>query len=518
MSSDTYDRAEIDTTTSRGWLKRQIDTLQSLRQRAETVTRSATLNITSGNVEDVDPPEDIDELHDLYKEIGLIRKNINTFVSDVIEPGARVEAEDDTTQAYFEGGENAPESAPDDGFLSEAFMLDEKRQPFITGLKITVTNRWTRGTILHEFLKQEEDNPESIITGFKHIRPETVSARTYPNTNILIDPEDTENADMITPRGEAAAYVQFDEQSILGRRLKRDNSLSNTPFGTQEASVPLSQNDVLKQTLDQDIGGSDPESGVFGESIIKAIKDDAEEYRSIKRDGTTAVKKKAWGIWTFEFGPEVIEAGDETIVLEWDDDQIQSAESTLKNLGPGDYFTSDAKIGLDRHDGDVPELEDMLSHYVDDIIAPLPAPKYLTAHEGDINQFVTEAQDPRYQKLINEERSYQEREWTRAFRLIAERHPDLDPTGLKLKLEPPKDDSPIMSLDDDTVDRISTFADALDKVSGNSDPVAIFGEQTIRELILQLPEEELDTMSFDFGDLDESDSEVRAQFDALTSD
>lgn len=516
MSNDSYDRTTIDT-ASPGRLRRMFDTLQdTLIQPVETVTRRATLQSTGGDVEDIDPPEDIDELVELSKDVGLIQKNIAEFVSDVTEPGVTVESPDDATQDYFMGGDAAPESAPANGFLSECWVFDEKQQPMQKGLEITVREKWRRGTILIEYLRNDPSDPESIITGFTHIRPETVSARTYENTNQLVVPEldADENSeieiprDEVTKRDEAASYVQFDENSILGRRDNRFES---------KTSIPLSQNDVLKQTREQDIGGEDPEDGVFGESVVRHVRSDAEGYRQMKNDFPVAAKSKAWGLWTAQFKPEVIETATGTEIIEWSDEGITQAEADVENMGPGSVLTSDAKIDLQRHDGDVPNLEWALRLYARDIIDPLPAPFYKHAQADEINQFVTDEQQEDYQKLILSERHAQEEQWQIAFRKIAEKHSELDPTGLDVKIQPAEDDSPVMTLDTETVERIETFASALSDLTGASDPVAVFGEETIRSLVAQLPEDEAMQETLGSG-LDEDDKNVQEQFDSLRND
>lgn len=499
MSSDTYPRAEVQT-KSKGRIRSTLDTLQeALSQKVETVTRPASFQTVGGNVEDIDPPEDIDELYALYEEIGLIRANLNQFVSDVWKPGARVVADDDTTEAYFNGGEDIPDFAPEGGFINNCFVFDEKSQPFQYGGKTTTLNRWVRGTVTLERLKKDDEDPESEITGWRHIRPETLSARTYENTNILVDPEDTGEVpnSEITKRGEAAAYVQFDEQSILGRR----NGFRD------KTSIPLSQNDVFKQVLDLNIGGDDPEAGVFGTSILRAVKDDAEEYRSIKRDMAESVKSKAWGLWTAQFTPEVIETGDTFEVLRWDQESVDDTVGDIENMGPGDLAYSDAPFDLKRHDGEVPDLDDMLKHYVDDILTPLPAPKYTVGFETDINQFVTEKQDERYTRVIDEEQHYQERQWSKEFQLVAERHPQLDPSGVKLEVQPDDEESPVLSLDDADVERIATFSKAMKDLFGPGGAPTYVDEEILLQMVLQLPEEslvggEMDGLSLDeLGDM-----------------
>jgi hypothetical protein len=498
-------------TQSSGRIRGTLEALSSrLTQTVETVTRNSRIFVESSDVDDLNPPEDIDEYHEYYREIGIIRANINQFVRDVWNPGVRVEADDDATEAYFMGGDDAPESTPDGGFLENcAVMAGEKHQPFYPFAKVTTVQKWTRGTVLVEYLKQDgtETDPEGPISGFKHIRPETVSARTYANTNILIDPDDTETAEETTKRDEAAAFVQFDDSSILGRRQD----------GLDKDEVPLSQNDVLKQTLNPDIGGDDAtEDGIFGTSIMEAIAADAEEYREIKRDRSRAIKTKAYGVWSAEFDTDVIEAGDEVILTEWSDDEQDDWVDDVGELGPGDIIGHDGSITLDQWEPTVPDLDSTLEHYVADILGPLPAPKYATAFGESIANHVSDRQENSYQDTIHEERQAQARSWTQAFRTVAERHPDLDPSGLTVKLEPEEDESPVMSLDDDDIERLERFANAFDKIRGDQ-PTDMFADpEELLQLVLQLPEDALPKG----GDVevDESDPEVQEMAEDLTGE
>jgi hypothetical protein len=466
------------TSRVRGGLEALAD---RVTQTVETVTRSSRVLVESGNVDDVNPPEDIDEFHDLYHEVGLIRGNINQFVRDVWKPGIQLTADDDTTEAYFTGGEDAPEFAPPGGFLKNCAVMAEKRMPFYPFGKVTTVQRWTRGTVLVEKTKADDEitDTDARITGFKHIRPETVSARTYANTNILLDPDDTETADEITPRGEAAAWVQFDDNSIVGRRHN----------GMDRTEVPLSQRDVLRQTLNPDIGGQDPEDGVFGTSIIESIAPDAREYQETKRDRARAVKTKAYGVWSAEFDTEVIELPREVIVQEWDRDDQDEWIDDVGDLGPGDIIGHDGSITLDQWEPSVPDLDDTLKHYVGDILAPLPAPKYATAFGDQVNQHVSDRQENAYHDTIQEERQYQSRSWTQAFRDVAERHPDLDPTGLRLTIEPEEETSPILSMTDDEVARLEQYASALSNLFGPGGAPSFVDEEVLMTEVLQLPED-----------------------------
>lgn len=477
----------MSTTSSSGPIKGRVEALaQRISQTVETVTRNSRIHIESGDVDDLNPPEDIDEYHDLYRKIGIIRANLNKFTRDVVKPGVRIEADDDTTQAYFEGGEDAPDFAPEGGFLENcAVIAGEKRQPFYPYLKVDIVQKWTKGTTLNEYLKADDEvtDPNARITGFKHIRPETVSARTYANQNILLDPEDTETAeeDEITKRDEAAAYVQFDDQSIVGQRNG----------GMDEDEVLLSQNDVLKRTLDPDIGGDDAtEEGIFGTSALEACADDAEEYREIKRDRAEAIRKTAYGVWLVEFGTEVTEVGDDEVIVEtWGDDEQDEWVNNVDGLEAGGIIGHDGSITPDQWEPTIPELDGPLEHYVADILAPLPAPKYATAFGESIANHVSDRQENSYQDTIIEERRDAERDWTQAFRAVAERHPDLDPSGLEVKIAPKESDNPIATLDDGEIEKMEQFMKALSNGLGNVPIDAVLDLEKFLTTTMDLPED-----------------------------
>jgi hypothetical protein len=257
-----------------------------------------------------------------------------------------------------------------------------------------------------------------------------------------------------------------------------------------ENEILLSQTDVLKRTLDPDIGGDEAtEDGIFGTPIMESIADDAEEYREIKRDRARAIKTKAYGVWSAEFDTEVIETPDEVILQEWSKNEQDNWVDSVGDLGPGDIIGHDGSITLDQWEPTVPELEGPLQHYVSDVLAPLPAPKYATAFGEDIANHVSDRQENSYQDTIVEERRDAERDWTEAFREVAERHPDLDPSGLQVKIEPEEDSSPILSLDDDEMERLEQYTSALSNLFGPGGAPSFIDEETLLTEILQLPED-----------------------------
>jgi hypothetical protein len=501
--------------TSPGPIRGRLEALQQrLTQTVETTTRTSQLHVTNPSVDDLHPPADIDEFHELYRDLGVIRGNINQFVRDVVEPGIRVNADDPTTEAYFTGsppedGGSVPEFAPQGGFIKNcAVIAGERNQPFYPYLKTSIVQKYTRGTALHEYLKRDadKDDPKPPIQGFTLVRPETVSARVHANKNILLAPDETGVADELTRRGEAAAYVQFSDRSILGERIN----------GFEEESVALSSNDVLKQVNDPEIGGDEAtEDGVFGASPIEAIAADATDYRDIKRNRAQAIKTKVEGVWVAEFDTEVVEAGTETIVTTWDESEQTEWINEVGELEPGAFIGHDGSITLDQWEPSLPALDDDLQHLVDDILAPLPAPKYATAHGDDITQHVTGEQRDAYQDLIGEERQAQERDWTQAFREVASRHPRLDPSGVAVRLAPTASSNPVAELSDEEIERMEQFMSALDSGLGDVPVDMVLDVEEFLKTTMDLPEE---VFAGDEIDADESAEELQHMIESYNPD
>lgn len=488
MSSD-YDRATVDTVDNRGRLKRTWDTLQTtFSQTVETVTRQARFEISGGGVDTVDAPDNLDELVDEAKKVGFVWRAFDIFANEVWEPGIRLTGPDETV-AFFLGDVedvdvNPPEVTPEGGFLENCGVhAGVKKSEFHHIGKQSTFQRRLRGTVLVELLKNDPDTaiPETEITGFNFVRPETVSAETYPYSNILIDPEDTDVDGVdITRRGEAAAYIQWEDSSILGRR--RENGLDND-------EVPLSKNDLKKQVLNPGIGDdASEEQGIFGTSEVEPISEDIAEYRQIKRDRATAIQNKAHGVYFIEHGRDVYQIGNnEYEIVEWDSDSMDDFESDLSSLEPGGYITHDASVGVERKDGDVPDLTDTMQQIINDIFAGLPVPKYKVGFEDDVNRDVTSQQSDDSERLIQEEREYQENWWTQQFKLVAQSW-DLPTEGLQLKIEPEPEDSPVLSLTSEEVQKLNTYAQALNALAGPmGGPQTLVDTETLLTDVAQLP-------------------------------
>lgn len=490
MSSDTYERAEIEPTDNRGRLRRTLDSLQAtFSQTVETVTRQARFEISGGGVDTVDAPDNLDELVDEAKKVGFVWRAFDIFANEVWEPGFRLEGPDQTL-AFFQGDKDdidatPPEGTPEGGFLENCGVhAGIKQSEFYHIGKQATFQRRLRGTVLVEMLKNDTDTaiPDTEITGFNFVRPETISAETYPYSNILIDPDDTDVDGVdLTRRGEAAAYIQWEDSSILGR---------NRANGLENEEVPLSQNDLKKQVLNPGIGDdASEEQGVFGTSEIEPISEDIAEYRQIKRDRATAIQNKAHGVHFIEHGREVLDLGNnQKEIIEWDDSSMDDFESNLSSLEPGGYVTHDASVNVDRKTGDVPDLTATMQQIINDIFSGLPVPKYKVGFEDDVNRDVTSEQSDDSEKLIQEERQYQEEWWTQVFKLVAETW-GLPTEGLQLKLEPEPKDSPVMSMSAEEIDKLKTYAQALNTLAGpRGGPQTLVDTETLLTDIAQLPE------------------------------
>ena len=460
-----------------GW-----DALQTrLAQNVETVSRRHRLGVYSRNVNRIELAEDVHEYRDHFYTTPIVRASINNFASDVIEPGYRVEADSGDTADYLET-EWLPQAA---------IVAGEKHKDALPLLKLCVKERWAAGGNLIEHVRPEAT--ADIVTGMNLIRPETVKAHTEPNKNILLDPDPANLPDGAqarrTARDEIAAYVQFDD---------------GVAVGSDNTSIPLSQNDVTKSVLNPRIDDT------WGAAVTETLNEDITGFKNILRDNEEAIKTKAYGLWSIAFGRDVLEYETEegmvSEIIEWsDDEQDEFVNERVKGAGPGDIIAHDGEIEFEKFEPDVPDLIDELTFYVSNITTALPTPKYVVGFEKDINQFVTERQDERYQKLIDEERQALERDLSPLLETVAEQQ-GYNPSGVRLKIEPETDESLIMTLDNETVERIDTYADAVQKI----EMAATLTDEEKRELILQLPgTPEIGTLEEE--PLDESDPQVQEQ-------
>lgn len=489
-------------------LRQRLDALADPQQPA-TLDRQAGRGLKTGGVESLEPPENLVELREQVETTPLLKWPIQKFATDVVSPGIRVDADSDATVDFFMGGDAAPSDAPEEGFLAQAAIeageTNKDIQPLV---KRTVALHESPGTALIEHVRADPDDPDAPITGFKLIDPLTVHPQVYDRQTILLDPGDTDLEDAVTtPRGEAAAYIQFHDNSPLGQWGAADarSQLDETD------EVALSQNDVTKLVRDPDQGS------VFGTPVNAPVAERVTALQEKLEDNEQAIKTKAHGIWSVAFGREYhfehleFAPGEEIDVIEWDDKSQQAfLEDKVGSLGPGEVVGHDGAIDFEKFEGEIADgLVEFIELDIKYILAALPVPKYLTGFEDDVNRDVTSEQAPAYEQSVQEMRDKLERELTPMLRMVAEDR-GLSTEGLRLTLEPPEDDSPVMSLDDETVARAHEFAQTIERLENST----LLTDEEIRSHVLQLPEEP-DLGDADEEGLDESDPQVQAQLERM---
>lgn len=517
MSSDTPERVVVTTeepSKSSGF----IDSLASrFRQSVETRSSSPSIGILSGRVPTVEAADGVDEFYEIYKTTGIVFTSLNNFASDVWTPGYRVEIDEDDP-AEVEG-QTAAEWLEDEWLPQAAILHGGKHNDFLSFGKHTTIQRWARGGALIEHVRADRNDADSLITGVNFIPPETVSFVPYKHKPVLIDPdpEDGGLEDELpkrldqTRRGEYPAYIQYHK---------------NAPSPTNRDPIPLSQNDVTRTIFNGDAAGVGTDLDNFwGTPATEIISEDVAGFKNILRDKETAIKNKAYGLWKMGFGRETFEytdvdgeTGEEievTEVIEWAEEEMDELAGEVENeMGPGSILTHDGEINLDRIDGEVPDLTDDLVFYVSNIVSALPSPLFVVGFEKNINQFVTEKQDNRYQQLVDEERQQMERLFTDICQRVIDSHPEHD-AEVTLKIEPPESESPVLSLNEETIARMEAWASAFNDLRGDMPVDMLVNPKSLRELILQLPED----AEPDISDVsvDESDPAVQEQADELES-
>lgn len=460
-------------------------------QNPETKTRQGATSFASGSVDEIPAPENKADEYKLFRTTPFINASLHQFASDVTEPGYRVESDNDETADWF-----------NDEFLPEAGVIaGERGQDFEDILYQSVIQHQAAGDVLVEKVKDDPSSSNPVYTGFMHIRPESVKLVTEENRPILIDPEATDRDEVVlTKRGEAAAYLQYHEGSILGQRgAFRDRGV-----------VALSLNDVIK------VSRSPIPGEVWGESVIHSVADLARGMKQIIRDNEKAIQTKAYGIWSVAFGTEVLDFGEyaEPELIEWsEEDQTDFLEHKIgSEMGPGDVIGHDGTIEFDKFEGELADgLIDIIELYTKLIITALPTPLYAVGFESNINQFVTEQQETRYDKKLREMRETLAQAFEPALEEIAEQQ-GLSTEGLTLRIEPEEDESPVMALDDDDMERLNMFTTSLADIYGNGGATTFLDEESLAELILQLPSDAIADTDIQEMALGEGNGQVQAQF------
>lgn len=424
------------------------------------------VSVGGGATAEIAPPDTLDEEFDLYKDTGFVSAAIHQYADDVTQPGVRVTAKSEETENWFE-----------DEFLPQAGLVGGQRhQEFSQFLYQDVIQYLAAGNILDENVKNGDDK----ITGFMHINPASCKAMTEPNKPILRAPEATEKdwwgkgdgEYQKTSRGDAAAFVQYHPESVLGQKgMYKDDDRDE---------IPLSLNDVTYRPR------TPPAGKIWGIPIMRNIKEELIEFKNIRRDLARAIRTKAWGIWSVSFDTEVIETKDEVLVEGWEKKEMDNFTEGVGEMEPGQLVGHDGSISFEKMQGDVPEeVLEVLEAYVKLIVSSLPPPLYAVGFEDNINQFVVKEQEEIYESSVESMRTTLSNTWTPTLKQVAKDH-GKDPEGLELLIEAPEDSSPIRSMEVDDLEKFALFADGLSNLLGQ-DAYRAFDPEMFADLVAQLP-------------------------------
>lgn len=397
------------------------------------------------------PTDEIRKYWHMYKTVPFIRAAFNQARDDILADGYRIEADNSETQRFLN------EWAESAGTIGA-----ERNQDLHTILRALPIQLLARGTVLLEHNPAEADGEKTA--GVSYINPATVTPYRASDTNLLLRPDDTQyEGAKLTEDGKAAAYVQFD----------------SGPNATGDDERRLTLDDVTRLTIDADT------HDVFGTSRVAPVAERIEALLSKLQNNDRAIESMAWGQWFVGFGHETVknEDGSETII-EWEDDDMGEFMGDLEAVEPGDIEGHDGTINIENLPGEVADIIDQLQYETHYILTAMPAPTYAIGFESDINQFVVDGQEERHEQRINHFQGTIERALTPIPKMVA-RENDLSADGVRLKLEPPAPDSPVLNLSDSEIERIAKYSSAFKELSGG-EPRTLVPDDVIREKILQM--------------------------------
>ncbi|MDB2225608.1 hypothetical protein PM023_13105 [Halorubrum ezzemoulense] len=439
-----------------------------------------------GEVNRVGPDQgDLEQYWDQYRSNPLVRRGIDIFADDVVAPGYRVDADSDELVAELE-----------EWLSTAAIVGGESHRDFTEILEGSVIHEEVRGTAMVEKVPTKESPDETW--GFRLVNPSTVEAYTYDSQAVLIRPDDTETDGVqLTPRGDAAAYGQWGDGALAG------------PFNKD--TVYLSQDDVVKLIQDPDT------ADIFGNSTIEPVSQEIAELNRMIHDLGEAIHSKSYPHWIFKLGEPEGDAQNPRAGI-WPEEEMKSYRNKHKKgnweVGNKDFVPGDVEV--ETISSDVPEIENILNWIVEEIIAALPVPKYKLAHTDNINRDVTSEQAPQYERRIESKRHRLQNAFTPVLQEKAEQlgyGPEVVST-IELSIEEPREENPL-ERDGFDAEEFAQFAQGLKAVSGgDGSPRDIVSADEMRGLLGLPDRDDVDESALESG-LDESDENVRAEFEEL---
>lgn len=329
-------------------------------------TRSSTaLYSTNVDISRADPR--IEDYVQEFNRNPIISTPIINLAYEVFEPGWWIEA--DSEETVDELTEFCHNIGIEGGMPHQS----------LTSLgKQAVIQHQVRGTFMGEKVTDEKDRHVAI----NPLNPSTFEIYTKPGTNMLVPPDysaDPGSGSKLknTPGGEAAAFVQFDQQ------FTRWEDRTERRFAREE---------MLHWPRWPDLGD------VFGRSAIEPVYDRSIAMREKLDDNDLAIAMKAWPMVLFQLGSED---------HPWTFDQMTDfmGNYTEGELGPGMYQGVPGDVEIEEFAGETADIQEHVDTDIDLIISGMPAPRYsLGAGTLSDGGQIPEAHERQFRKLVRAHR------------------------------------------------------------------------------------------------------------------
>lgn len=348
--------------------------------------------------------DDLEQFYQEYEDNPFIQRPVNHTVSEVIEPGWWITADDqETVDELTTFGRNM------------GVFTGSTHRSFSDLVEITVRQYLVRGTFLGEKVYTKDHSIEGagrLPIAVQPINSETIEAYTKNNQSVLIPPEfDTDGSVKDTEQGEAAAWVQYD--ATIGGYTDREER-----YFTREQMLHWPRN--------PDVGD------IFGTSVVKPVYRRARAVRQKLLDNDDAIAKKAWPMVLFRLGePERPYTDDQQ-------DEFMKAYSD-EEFGPGQYQGVPGDVEVKEFAGETADISEHVATDVDFILAGMPGPKFtLGSFNEDIGKSVSESYERQFKKTVRSLRRGVERVYMSYFREVAEMWGLDNPDSVELHIGRPE--------------------------------------------------------------------------------
>jgi len=464
---------------------------------------------------DVDRKEpergDIEDWVTEYEENPLIRIPTQTFTSDVLEPGHRVNVDADeiptVSDDYFDEdlrGEDLDDAL--ELWLESAGIVDGEFGHDLSDVleKLIKDCLGRRGTGMTEIVYDDRVKQERIMA-IRPIKVETVTAYTREGKNILLRPDDAnedsdfdsgfsftlpgrssnESRDTLpkTAAEETACYVQYDD------------AISSW----DKNEVRLAQDDALKIAHDADTGE------VFGLPATATVYDRANSIRQQWADLDQALTAVAYQHWVAQVAT----------------DDVDEAEQLLNGFDP----SNPEKINVVNYDveaeaigGTMPDIDNTLKQEIEYVLSAFPVPIYRIGFEGDINRDVTSEQSDDYQREVSDWRNDLAQEITGVLERKAEEMlaDGADVPPVELVIAHRESDNPLEREDFDADAFVSLMQGLKHYAGTGGSPQSVMPPEYVLDTVLGVDADEvLDSVEAGAAmeALDESDPRVQESFE-----